>query len=133
MRKNLLLLLGAGAAGVAGYLLDPREGARRRADLLERVQGLVPPHLMEKVINSQLPQVPDSEVLGSVQAALEQSATRPRAIEVQVEHGVVHLCGVIPTDELETLVRRLSHLPGVRRIDCKLQAYGEPLLPEDQG
>lgn len=133
-----LITLGIGATLM--YLLDPREGKRRRAvlrdqglhvgkleksllgkaarDLSNRAHGLA-----ERVRHPIDRNVPDEIIADRVRARLGRVVSHPGAIEVGVTSCRVVLWGPILAGERDRCVREIGKVPGVREVIDRLEAH----------
>jgi hypothetical protein len=142
------LVLGAGAM----YLLDPDRGARRRS--LIRDQGL---HASRKLgegvgatardlrnrsagkaaeLTARLKrdQAGDEIVQERVRSALGRLASNPGAIEVSVYNRRVILNGPVPAAELDSILRSIRRVRGVREVENQLEVYQQTAsVPSLQG
>ena len=129
-------LVGAGLGAGLMYLMDPRQGRRRRAvardklgravrrerrfldkgsrDLRQRVSGA-----LERASHRSVP-ASDEVLLGRVRAALGRVARHPGAVEVLTEEGRVLLRGQVPVGDRGPILRRVARVPGVSSIDNQL-------------
>ena len=144
MNKELSFLTGI-AVGVAFmYVFDPRDGERRRA--LVREQLIRFAHKADDRINAvardasnraagQIAKVrrrfrsdqPGDEVLVErVRAVLGRAVSHSSAIHVEAQDGTVRLIGPILMDEVSSLMRVVSAVPGVNSVDNQLHAHAEP-------
>jgi hypothetical protein len=142
------VLLGAGAM----YVLDPDRGARRRA--LIRDQGIrASRKLGEGVgaaardvrnrstgaaaeLSSRLKrdQAGDEIVQERVRSALGRVASHPGAVDVAVYSRRVILSGAVPATELDSILRAIRRVRGVREVENQLEVYeGTEGVPSLQG
>jgi hypothetical protein len=68
---------------------------------------------------------PDAALETRVRERVARYASRPEAIAVRVSHGLVTLTGVILDREVDDLVAVIGRLPGVRRVDDRLDLRQE--------
>jgi len=59
----------------------------------------------------------DGQLRDRIRSRLGRIASRPRAIDVDVDQGCVCLRGVIAADEVGPLLTLVSSMPGVERVD----------------
>lgn len=133
-------LLAAGAT----YLFDPQSGRRRRAllrdqftravrqtqdffgkagrDAQERVRGMY----SESRAWWQRENLSDESLRERVLARLGRLCSHPGAIQVNREGGVLRLSGDILERELDTVLRGLRRVRGVKEIVNELSAHREP-------
>lgn len=141
-RGSLLTGLGLGAGLM--YLLDPDRGRRRRAlvkdrmshaahvasdaagatgrDLAHRTAG-VGARLRGAVARDE---VDDEVLVERVRACLGRKVSHPHAIEVSASDGVVTLRGPVLRSEVPGLLRSVSRVKGVRRVESQLQEHESP-------
>jgi hypothetical protein len=110
---RVLLAAAAGAAGM--YLLDPGQGARRRALLRDRLAALR--------LAWRRNEPTDAQLVERVRGKLRRWVSHPRAVEVVVDSGCVRLNGAVLDEELQRVVRAVRRVRGVRRIEGRLTAY----------
>jgi osmotically-inducible protein OsmY len=60
--------------------------------------------------------ISDDIVRERVRARVGEIVSRPDAIEVTVENGVVRLAGEVPAEERDELLTQLLYMPGVMRL-----------------
>ncbi len=68
----------------------------------------------------------DARLRDEVRAHLGGWVSRPRAIEVEVQDGVVRLSGQVLPSELGSLLMQLTALPGVHKVRNALSALRDP-------
>lgn len=135
-----LYFMGGLALGVIGTLLmDPIQGARRRArirdkgvrlshsamdmvsrrmrDMRNRTRGLY------AEMRSRSREIDDQTLYERVRAELGHAVTSARSILTQVRDGVVTLSGRIPEGESEVLLSRLQKVKGVKDIVNQLEVH----------
>jgi len=143
--QSSLGVLGATAAG-AGlmFLLDPDRGSRRRAilrdklislsrgvvwaadktsrDLTNRVYGIV------ASVRSRFSDtaVDDDVLVERIRSQLGRAVSHPHAIHVTAKDGQVTLSGEILVEEVSDLLRSISMVKGVQRIENQLRRHLEP-------
>jgi hypothetical protein len=137
-------LIGAGTA----YLLDPRQGKRRRHILLDRtakiarrtarfgakklrfagghLRGLVA--LFRRLGSSPSVPVDDETVTQRIRSsAFRDAGVSTRDVEVEVEDGVATLRGSVGSRSLaDDLVARVRKVPGVRDVAAMLRVSASP-------
>jgi hypothetical protein len=64
----------------------------------------------------------DDIVLRHVKARVAEVVSRPDAVQVTVENGVVRLAGEVPAEERDALLTQLLYMPGVVRLRNALGA-----------
>ncbi|MBM3269479.1 MAG: hypothetical protein FJZ01_17705 [Candidatus Sericytochromatia bacterium] len=136
--RALGLGLGLGLGALAGYLLDPTAGRRRRAlvrdkgirswhqgqallrmaarDLEHRVQGV----LAEAPKALQAEDVSDAVLVERVRARLGRVVSHPHALKVTALQGVVTLEGPILADEVDFALDAVHGVRGVRDLESRL-------------
>lgn len=140
--NSVVTLAGALVAGAGlAHFLDPDRGRRRRAlvrdqlvsaahaagdaadaasrDLGNRLRGTVA-GVRARVAPGE---VEDDVLVERVRARMGGVVSHPRAIDVFAEDGCVTLQGPVLAREVGRLVRRVSAVPGVRRIDNRLEVH----------
>lgn len=136
--SKLVGKLGALAAGaLAMYYLDPQMGAPRRATLVALVRnGLRQPPAGRPVAGRVVrrayhlpvksdPQA-DAELRDRIRARLGRLVSHPRAIDVEVEHGVVRLSGHVLAKERDGLLLQVQEIPGVQKLVNAMTAHASP-------
>lgn len=105
---NLLLAFAAGAVVTyfAGSLL-PRPRAQRP------VRAAAQP-------------ADDARLRQQVRTRLDDLVSHPRAIEVEVQEGIVRVSGQVLEQELDGLLSQLTMVPGVRRVRNALAVLADP-------
>jgi uncharacterized membrane protein len=131
--------LGLGAALM--FLADPVHGRRRRSRLRDRASSVFRrarigversardlQHRAHGAIaeaRGALGRSPaaDDVIAGRVRARLGRVASHPNALYSEVHDGHVTLSGPILADELEAVMRAISTVPGVHRIENRLEPH----------
>lgn len=150
--NKAMILLGIGIGAGLMYALDPQQGNRRRAvardkltkamhktghamgvtsrDVANRAAGLA------ASVHSRFfeDNAPEDVVEARVRARLGRVAAHASAIEVAVHGGVVTLDGPVFKSEVKDIVKAVSSVRGVERVENRLEAHepGEP-IPALQG
>ncbi|HYE92951.1 MAG TPA: BON domain-containing protein [Terriglobales bacterium] len=140
--NSVVTLAGALVAGAGlAHFLDPDRGRRRRAlvrdqlvsaahaagdaadaasrDFGNRVRGTLA-GVRSRVAAGN---VDDDVLVERVRARMGGVVSHPRAIDVFAEDGCVTLQGPVLAREVGRLVRRVTAVPGVRRIDNRLEVH----------
>lgn len=148
---NLLTSFGVGA-GIM-YILDPRQGHRRRAlardkmlhyyreagraanvtakDLAHRAKGLVA-ETRGRIVDRA--GVPDDILIARVRSELGRVASHVHAIEVGADNGMVILRGPVLADEVESIFYRVSRVRGVQSVRNDLDVFqSRDRMPSLQG
>jgi hypothetical protein len=135
------LALGAGLM----FLLDPRQGAHRRAlirdksrkaahevegaaivgakDLSHRVEGAV----ARLFSMGEREEVSDDVLVARVRARLGHVCAHPSAIEVKAKgNGCIELKGPVLASEASHVVSAIAHVRGVREVDDDLERHAHP-------
>jgi uncharacterized membrane protein len=152
MRADVAFVTGLGAGAAVMLLLDPSQGARRRArtrdklvraahnasramgatarDLGHRAQGMA-----ATIRHTGRAEFAENDVLVErVRARLGRHVSHPRAIEVHADSGVVTLVGPILAREHARLVAAVRSVRGVRDIEDHLEPHEEAgNIPSLQG
>jgi osmotically-inducible protein OsmY len=140
-RRGWGFLLGAGIGAAAMYLLDPRDGARRRAlvrDKATRYSRLARENLSGRIedarqrsggmmaeLRSQFRLgSPTNEVLlARVRSRLGHVVSHPAAIEVSAQDGRVTLRGPILMSEVDHALMAVRLIPGVTEVANQLEPH----------
>src|SRR5688572_1784169 len=141
-QNPLKLFAGLGIGAAIMYFLDPQDGDRRRHvawdkarkalriggrelhDVAENAKN----HAMGVVaearggMNAATPE--DGQLVDRVRAELGHHVERVRNIEVVADGGCVTLRGTVPGDQMDTAVRTVQSVAGVREVDNRLIAEG---------
>ena len=153
MNKGTVVLLGAvglGAGAGAYYLLDPKEGARRRRRLRDKAivvgyearrqgrKAMKTARSAGEVLNGLLANRYARRVNGKeglaerVQAAVTKLASRP-GVTATVRHGKVVLSGPILAEEAGELVAKVAAMRGVSEVVDKLELTWPDSAHESNG
>jgi len=144
MRRDPLLSFLAGTAIGAGlmFLLDPDRGRRRRALARDRILsagrhagkdvGAKTRHLRNRALGvvaqarsrMHAHAEDDDAIAERVRTEMSGVVTRPGAVVVQVEDGVVTLSGELPAPEREDLIAAARGVRGVRDLEDRLVTTG---------
>lgn len=133
---------GVGLGAGLMYVLDPVYGKRRRARLRDRAlhaaraarvtlgkkardagnraRGLV----AEAGTHLRCEQVSDETLAARVRSTLGRAVSKPGDVEVAVSEGLVTLRGIVPSQEAERLLRRVSKVRGVGGVESQLKVKG---------
>jgi hypothetical protein len=144
MTRKLAFFSGLGSGAGLMLLLDPSQGARRRAlvrnkisrgahatgdavgtatrDLRHRAQGVT----VRLRRRGREQQVDDDVLLERVRSTMGRHVSHPRAIDVTVRAGVVTLAGPILTADTRGLLAALRRVRGVRAVVNILTEHDEP-------
>ena len=139
MNHNLLGKLGVLAAGaLAMYYLDPQMGAQRRALLADLVgsgfrgESAGGPALHARLARRTYhravrvdPQA-DAELRARIEGRLGRLVSRPRALVVRVDQGVVRLSGDVLARERDGLLLQVQQMPGVLKLVNAMTAHDTP-------
>jgi hypothetical protein len=68
--------------------------------------------------------ISDDIVLRRVQARIGELVSRPDAVQVSVENGIVRLAGQLPPEERDALLTQLLYMPGVVKLRNALGSAG---------
>lgn len=137
MRSLAGKLAALGAGALAMYYLDPQLGAQRRdafADLLrsglgrragpQELRGRLGRRTFHRPLRTD-PQA-DAELRSAISERLGRLVSRPQAIHVGVEHGVVRLSGDVLAKERDGLLLQLREIPGVQKLVNAMTAHDSP-------
>jgi osmotically-inducible protein OsmY len=144
MNKGLVALAGIGVGAGIMYLVDPREGRRRRArvreltihsmhtvktvagvtsrDVEHRLSGLAA-HMLGRLVEEETPS--DDVLVARVRARLGRLVSHPGAIDVTASQGTVTVSGPIFEAEVEQLLEGIGAAPGVTAIENRLEPHRE--------
>lgn len=140
--KNQFRIVGSCLLGAAGmYLLDPHRGPYRRAlvrdklnhyqkrlrrdstivarDLKHRGMGFIA-EARQKIVPRE---VSDDILVARVSSKLGRMVSNPHSIELTADGGKLFLSGPIFFDEAEMLLKAVRAIPGVRRIENRLELH----------
>jgi osmotically-inducible protein OsmY len=145
--RHMLYIGASFAAGaIAMYFLDSIGGGRRRAfvrdklvgaahsaqDLAQdagklvtdRVKGVMATGNLDRV--SSIQPATDAQLRERVRSRLGHLVSHPRAIEVEVNEGIVRLSGQVLAKELDGLLTQLTGMAGVRKVQNALSTLNDP-------
>lgn len=144
MKHTLYVSTAFAAGALAMYYLDSATGRRRRAqfrdklvrmsqeavDLAEakgkrvadRVKGAMSTGNPDRIAPSE--PSGDAQLRERVRSRMGHLVSHPRAIEVEVNDGVVRLSGQVLTQELDGLLSQLTGMAGVRKVHNALRCAG---------
>lgn len=134
MKNTMGKLMALGVGALAMYYLDPRSGGERRAALARLFQGQAGAGAADvrtrrggafHHVPSADPQR-DAELRDRVRERLGRLVSHPRAIEVQVEDGVVRLSGDVLSKERDGLLLHVNEMPGVQKLVNAMTAHDHP-------
>jgi hypothetical protein len=114
MKRALNVGVAFAAGALAMYLLER---------YLRRAQRVLPAGHLARV--SERPQ-DDAQLRENVLARLGGWVSHPRAIDVDVNNGVVRVSGQILATELEGLLLQLTAQPGVHKVHNALSVLRDP-------
>lgn len=133
--------LAAGAAAM--YYFDPAMGRARRTLLRDKLVGAshdaarrlrgearyAADHVKGVLVTGHLDRVSrsdpqsDPQLRERIRSRLGRLVSHPRAIEVEVDGGVVRLSGAVLAKELDGLLSQVRDMPGVSRVFNALSAH----------
>lgn len=145
--KHALNVAAAFAAGaIAMYYVDSMLGHRRRAQardrtsgaahdaadigqakgkrLIDRARGLVATGRLDRPDSAGPPT--DTQLRERVRSRIGHWVSHPRAIDVDVDEGVVRVSGRVLASELDGLLSRLTGVAGVRKVHNALVTLDDP-------
>lgn len=145
--KHAVYVTTAFAAGaLAMYFLDGTMGRRRRAlardkfvrvsheaaDLAEakgkriadRVKGVMETGSLSGTSSTE--PASDAQLREQVRSRMGHLVSHPRAIEVEVNEGIVRLSGQVLAQELDGLLSQLTGMTGVRKVHNALSTLNDP-------
>lgn len=115
---DVLAVLALGAAAVAW--LDPsRRGRHARPAAPERLPAAAAPVAADAEA-ADAPSEADERLRERLCARLERMARGPRAVDVEVWHGEVRLCGRVAAQDVDRLTSLVWSTPGVEGIENRL-------------
>ena len=144
--KKMLTIAGVGAAlgATVMYLLDPKQGRRRRAllgdkltharheaedavtgtarDARNRAKGVA--HETKRRLEKE--EVPDDVLVDRVRSEMGHLIEQPGAVTVTALGGRVTLSGAVKPDEGEKLTRELAEGQGVAGVETRLDVTETP-------
>ena len=146
------LIAGLGVGMLAGYLLDPDRGRRRRAmvgnkvssaarslpravrvtakDLSNRARGA----WAEATRLFSSDDASDQVVEARVRSKIGRVVSHPQAIHVTARGGHITLDGIVLSREVPELVKCVMGVPGVKTVDCQMREYNSAEgIPSLQG
>lgn len=133
MNKHVATLGAAAAGALAMYYLDPELGARRRALLADLVRGGLPgerrgaAHARRARLRAgHADPRSDAELRDRIRDALDRMVSHPRALNVEVDQGVVRLSGRVLVKEREGVLHQVQRMPGVQRLVNATSAHDDP-------
>jgi len=147
MKRPLDVIAGLGVGATLMYIFDPLVGRRRRAlvrdkmvrlghktvdavdvaarDLKNRALGLAA-ETKGWIAERGGAEISDEKLRERLRSSLGPIVSHPSSIEVSVEHGTVTLTGPILADEVDRLIRHVSGISGVTRVESRLDVHQEP-------
>lgn len=147
------ILFGSVIGAVTSLLLDPMSGGRRRSlvrdkairyknqlglygrhhakDVVNRVHGLV---YKAGQLRKPLEPCADETLVSRVRSDCGRKLSHPRSVKVEAKDGVVTLSGPILASEIESVVRAVRRVRGVKSVINNLMAHSTPAhIPGLQG
>lgn len=139
--RSLMLLAGVGIGAALMYFLDPDRGARRRNMTVDRAASVLRSRRRDVLtaaqharnslaggaaeLRSQLrgEDLEDDQLVARVRAQLGHHVRHTGAIEVVVRDGCVILHGPALADEVADIVRTVSDVHGVDRVENRLEVH----------
>jgi len=126
-RAASIALAGAALGSTAMYMLDPRAGTRRRAELVERLaltrkQAVRVAQSSDRERQTRFPSffkpVPPSDeaLTETLRSAIEQLVRQPAFVEIAVWNGDVVLSGSLDEPEHKRLLKTVRKTPGVKEV-----------------
>jgi hypothetical protein len=151
MDRTMKMIAGVGLGAGLMYFLDPTRGRARRArlqgqltrltheachaadvvsrDATNRAQGL-----WAEARSAVSGTTPDDRTLAErVRAHLGRCVSHPRAIAVTAHEGTVTLSGPVLAREVNGVVGAIGNVPGVRRVESRLEIHRDADIPALQG
>lgn len=134
-------MLGAGAAGFSVYLLDPKDGQKRRSRLIKGTKKVVATakHEAEKSLKDaqhhfvggiaclsarlRAEEATDEVIVERVRSRMGRVVAHPHPVKVVSDQGIVTLWGPVARHELLPLLYKVKATPGVKEIRNHLTAY----------
>lgn len=146
------LLIGLGVGAGLLYLLSGERGEGRRTYLRDQAVhtgrkvaegvGGKARHLRNRARGAvaemagrfRQEQVTDDVLVARIRSEMGRVVSHPRAVQVHARHGDVILTGEILADEEDRLLETICHVPGVQRVESRLDCYCESgSVPSLQG
>jgi osmotically-inducible protein OsmY len=143
MQRRGTLLFGMALGAGMVYLLDPHSGARRRSLLRDklvharhelgdtaatsarrarnRAVGLA--HEAKAELTER--HVDDTVLVERVRSAMGRTVSSPGAVQVTAVDGRVTLTGLVPSAEVQELVRTVKSVRGVDSVDNRLEVQAD--------
>lgn len=116
--------LGAAAAFAAGALAMYYLDATMRRYAADRARGVRARGRMGGV--SSLQPEDDAQLRERVRSRLDHWVSHPRAMEVEVNEGIVRVSGQVLAQEVDGLLSQLTGMPGVRKVHNALSVLDDP-------
>lgn len=127
------LFIGFALGAVGAFMLDPQQGARRRALARDKVvRGMTQGREFADAAREDLRQrarglrggpVSDEVLAERVRAKLGRYSSHPAAVQVDAQAGRITLSGDILAAEVEPLFDAVRAVRGVQHVDNRLNAY----------
>lgn len=143
--RTFSLIGGAGLGAGLMYFLDPDRGRRRRAlvrdkgtrwsrktrefagstqrDVRNRAKGMGA--AVKSWVQPDAP-VPDHMLAERIRSKIGMCSRHPSAIDVHVTDGVVTISGPVLEDEVDSICRAVTRIPGVKQIFNRLERHQSP-------
>lgn len=140
LRDGTAFLAGLGAGALITYLLDPQQGARRRALVGDKsahfarssgrrslralrhtrnqVEGFV---ASASALFTPVGPASDRKLLERIRARLGHTAEHLSKLELEVHRGDVLIRGQVPEGEISTIVRAIRATRGVRTLTDNIE------------
>jgi hypothetical protein len=151
MNRTVNMLAGVGLGAGLMYLFDPTRGRARRGRVRDQVNRLMnqachaadvvsrdaanrAQGLWAEARSAASGMTPDDRTLAErVRAHLGRCVSHPRAIVVTAHEGTVTLTGPVLAREVNGVVGAIGNVPGVRRVESRLEIHRTPDTPALQG
>lgn len=143
MSKTKAFVSGVGVGTGMMYYLDRHQGRRRRvmtrdravhfvreaADLVDKGARDIRHRTEGRIADLTSPfrehDTSNDAVVQRVRSKLGRAVSHPHAIEVSADNGTVTLSGPVFTDEVKGLLSSVRKLPGVRKIEDRLDRHSD--------
>jgi gas vesicle protein len=154
MKKSTAFFTGLGVGGALMYMFDPERGRGRRDQIRDRMNRTgdtlrrtgenvrrTSQRVSERVSKLRenarsafgAGRLSDAALLARVRLAVGRSVSHPKAIVAGVENGVVTLSGPVFENEVNELIRSVSAIRGVNRVENRLELHATADVPALQG
>jgi hypothetical protein len=120
VNQNIPLFTAVALGATAMFMLDPVEGRRRRAIARSKASRLS--HDTAQWLRARPGDIPDSQLVARVRAAIDRAVSHPSAVHVAVEDAIVCIDGAVLAREVDALGAAVRGVEGVMAIDNRVRA-----------